>query len=444
MRTLCSSAIAIERCVSVSRDAVELAMRDLPAGRLRVGFSGGMDSTVLLHAALRHLEKAGGKARLTAHHLNHGLIPSAEEMALHCRSIAQGLGVAFECDDIEVSETGNMEAGARKARYARWGEVLASDETLLLAHHADDQAETLLMRLMRGAPAALLRAMPRERTHAKGRLLRPLLLLPRAHLREYADAHDLTWFEDPSNQDATRDRNFIRHQVLPALVNRWPDAVRSMSRSMTSLEAELQGREALIASGAEAARVDEHSLSVEHLLALPEALRTPVLRRSLADMGVHAISDAHLKAMLMRLTHERFGEFSFGSDLKLARFDGRLVLRQTSEVKINVYYQWRFFDPLHLSYGELRAEPNAMKRGACLDQGIEACRVRFRAGGERLRVRGSSKKVSRLLQEACVPPWQRTRWPLICLGDDLVSVAGIAVDDAFAKDEGWLIEWSPR
>lgn len=425
-------------------DAIEAAMRALPPGRLRIGFSGGMDSTVLLHAALRQLERAGEQARLTAHHLNHGLIADANSMALHCQRVARDLGVSFECDSLAVPDTGNLEASARRVRYARWGEVLVPGETLLLAHHADDQAETLIMRLMRGAPVGLLAAMPRERAHAEGRLLRPLLHLPRAHLKDYADAHDLTWFEDPSNQDASRDRNYIRHEVLPALVSRWPGAVRSISRSLGTLHAELARYETVISSCAEKIRAGERSLSVERLLSLPEALRAPALRRALAIDGVHSVSEAHLGEVLARLTSERFGEFSFGKYARLARFDGRLVLRLDAESDIEPRYPWLLREALRLPHGELRAEANAAKRGKCLDGRIERLEIRLRAGGERLRVRGRAKKVSRLFQEAAVPPWQRARWPLLYAHDDLVSVAGIAVDDAFAKDEGWLVAWLPR
>ena len=330
-----------------------------------------------------------------------------------------------------------MEAGARRARYARWGEVLAPGETLLLAHHADDQAETLLMRLMRGAPVELLRAMPRERAHAEGRLLRPLLHLPRERLKDYAAAHGLKWFEDPSNQDRTRDRNFIRHQVLPVLAQRWPDAVRSIARSAESLQAEFAAYDAFVSRSAEKVRVDEFSLSIKQLLALPEALRGKALRRSLASMGVHAISQGHLQEMLTRFASGRPGEFLLGSEMKLAQFGGKLVLRPRSQVDIEPDYAWQLADALRLPHGELRAEAKAARRRACIGQDFEQLEIRFRMGGERLRVSGVGKKVSRLFQEAAVPPWQRERWPLLYAGDDLVSVAGIAIDDAFVKDEGW-------
>ncbi len=422
---------------------VAAAMRTLPEGRLRVGFSGGMDSTVLLHAAARTLEKAGEKQRLTAHHLNHSLILEAGDMASHCRNVAREFGVSFECDDIEVLQQGNMEAGARRARYARWGEVLAPGETLLLAHHADDQAETLLMRLMRGAPVELLRAMPVRRAHAKGRLLRPLLHMPRECLKEYAEAHGLKWFEDPSNQDTARDRNFIRHKVLPVLAHRWPDAVRSIVRATESLHAEFVAYDALIARSAKKIRVDEFSLSIKQLIALPEVVRATVLRRSLESIGIHAISQPHLQEMLTRFAGDHSGDFLLGSDKRLTQFGDKLVLRSSSKVGIESCYAWQLGDALCLPHGELRAKTNAAARRACIGQDLEQLEIRFRMGGERLRVNGMGKKVSRLFQEAAVPPWQRAHWPLLYVEDELVSVAGIAVDDAFVKDEGWLIEWSP-
>ena len=423
--------------------SVEEAAGCLPRGKLRVAFSGGMDSTVLLHAAARHLQEAGELARLTAHHLDHGLIAASKGMAAHCRRVADALGVDFACDRLQVSVEGNREANARDARYARFEEALAPGETLLLAHHANDQAETLLMRLMRGSGGALLRGMPRERALAKGRLLRPFLHLPRRQLEAYARARRLTWFEDPSNRDLAHDRNYIRHQVLPRLTSRWPQAVGSISRACSAFDKEFAGLDAFALRAAEEVLMDENSLSVEALLALPESVQALVLRRALECMGLLSLSQAHLEEILSQASApgDRLPEFALRPDLRLARFDGKLVLRRMHETSPARAYAWPLHEDLCLPQGRLVAKCNHAEQGACVAQGLTNLEVRFRRGGERLRVRGVSKKVSRVFQESSVPPWQRAGWPLLYAGDALVCVAGIAVDDAFAEDEGWRIEW---
>ena len=430
-------------------EALKEALRDLPGKSLRVGFSGGLDSTVLLHATARQLGKDDALARLTAHHIDHGLVVESGDMALHCRGFAKELGVRFACDRLKVPAKGNEEANARDARYACWRETLVAGETLLLAHHADDQAETLLMHLMRGAGGALLQGMPRTRDLASGRLLRPFLHLPRSVLRAYAETHGLTWYEDSSNQDLARNRNFIRHKVLPVLKTRWPQAVESIAQTSLRLDAEFSGFDALLAEHLNKVVLDETRLSINDLLALPPAAQGPALRRALKLLGVHSVSAAHIQEMLARISSRAQGpfEFAFGSGLKLTRFRDALVLRKDpkpGDVNLKPSHAWQLHEELRLPHGELVAEARASKGGACLDQTYGELEVRLSVGGERLRLRGMTKKVSRVFQESSVPPWQRASWPLLYSDGRLLAVAGIAVDDAFACDEGWLIEWRPK
>lgn len=424
---------------------VSQAVDQLPRGKLRVAYSGGLDSTVLLHATAEHLRERGELKRLTAHHLNHGLVAESEVWAEHCRVFAAELNVSFQCDRLTIPSRGNMEQLAREARYAEWAEVLCEDETLLLAHHARDQAETLLMRLMRGAGGELLRGMPRRRAFAKGQLLRPFLRLPHEAIEAYAEAHGLEWCEDPSNQELGRDRNFIRHEVLPVFSRRWPEAQASIALSSATLERDQRRFDVLLAESVERVLKGGEGVSVDSLLSLPEAAQIPVLRRALSRMGVHSLSEARLEEVLRQLAlgADRNLDFSLGGGQRLGRYAGRLVMHRELPSELPQLDEWELSENKHLGHGQLSALANAKSKAGCLSQEVRQVQVRYKKGGERMRVRGMTRKVSRLLQEASVAPWLRGGWPLLYLDDKLVALPGVAIDDAFVCDRGWEIQWSP-
>jgi tRNA(Ile)-lysidine synthetase-like protein len=207
------------------------------AGRLYVGFSGGLDSTVLLHA-LVHARAKHWRGRTVALHANHGLHASAQDWQRHCDACCRGLDVPLRSSELAIEVLGaGTEAAARTARYAWFDQHLEHGDLLLLAHHQDDQAETLLLRLLRGAGPEGLAGMPAQRDIGAGRLLRPLLSLPRQVLEDYARLHALEWVEDPSNASSDYDRNFLRREVLPLLEKRWPGYRRTFSRAATQLTA---------------------------------------------------------------------------------------------------------------------------------------------------------------------------------------------------------------
>lgn len=420
------------------------ALDALPSGKLRLAYSGGMDSTVLLHSLAGRLRTEPG--RLTAHHLHHGIMPDATAWAAHCRQVAQDLGVGFACDRLDVPRQGNIEAAARDARYRLWEEVLDRDETLLLAHHADDQAETMLMRLMRGAPGELLAGMPRARPLGRGRLVRPFLFLPRSLLADYAKAHALDWCEDPSNTDLARDRNFIRHRVVPLLKQRWPDMAMSLASSGASLSREFELLDGLLEAPLGEVLCPHEGISIEALLALPPLVRLWVLRRALGVLGAHSLSETHLREILRQLQapSDRMPSFALGKGVSLVRFADTLTLRKEQALERGAQHDWSLDAPLQLAQGRLSAQSAVSKRGVCLSPDYADVQVRFAIGGERLRVRGMTKKVSRLLQEARVSPWLREGWPLLYSDGMLLGVAGVAVDDSVASDHGWLIHWSPE
>jgi tRNA(Ile)-lysidine synthase len=205
----------------------------------RIAFSGGLDSTVLLHL-LAHLAKTQSLPALSAIHVHHGLQVAADAWPQHCQSVCDALGIALQIVRVKVQAGASLEQAAREARYAAFGDVTLADDLLLTGQHRDDQAETLLFRLLRGAGVRGLSGMPIQRPMGQGRLVRPLLDVTRAELEAYAKAHQLSWIEDPSNQDRQFSRNYLRHQVMPLLTSRWPQAQASMARSAAHLR-EAQG-----------------------------------------------------------------------------------------------------------------------------------------------------------------------------------------------------------
>ncbi len=379
------------------------------AGDIAVGYSGGLDSTVLLHAAAMRFPAAS----LRALHINHGLQPESRAWQRHCERVAGALGVAIEVFRVTV-EAGNVEARARRARYAAWRETLRPSEQLLLAHHANDQAETVLWRLFTArAPVG----MPKERTLGAGRLVRPFLHLRRSQLVDYAKAYDLPWVDDPTNADTRRDRNFIRHEIMPRIEARFPGAVDAFSAFAPG---------ALVASQA--------SLPISGLTAESARawLRAGVSDRRIEDIlrQAHAAADAN---PVVRLpggdTVRRYGDRLYRvSSLPLRD------IRKSENSRIEVARAEQ------LPHGTI-----GWRRGTMGLRGGMGLTVRYRAGAERIKPlgRGVTKRVKTLFQEHRIPPWQRDGWPLLFTGDTLVAIPGIAVDEGFAEQVGWCPEWTP-
>ena len=212
-------AFLTEKSVAATGDAVA------------VGFSGGLDSTVLLHALLTLKQQR--RFSIRALHVDHGIHPQSDRWSEHCAAICREWGVDLAIGRVQLADgaPGGLESAARLARYGWFKRTLEDSEVLFLAHHADDQLETLLYRLMRGAGPVGLRAMADDRLHQGTRILRPMLKFPRADLMQYAVEHGLRWQEDPANDDLAFDRVYLRRKVLPLLVDRWPSAPRQAHRS---------------------------------------------------------------------------------------------------------------------------------------------------------------------------------------------------------------------
>lgn len=375
---------------------------------------------------------------LRAVHINHGLQSVAADWALHCQAVCAQLGIPLTVIAVvcKVGPGESLEEAARTARYRAFEQVLQSDEALLLAHHQDDQAETVLLRLLRGAGVHGLAAMPPSRPLGRGRLLRPLLDVPAAAVAEYAKAQGLRWVEDPSNASDRFDRNFLRNRLLPLLAERWPGYAGPLARAAGHAAEAAELADALAAQDLEQC-ADGSALDLDALRALPEPRQRNLLRLWLRRQRLRAPDASRLQAGLQALLEagpDRAPVLEWDG-VRLRRYRNRLLLdTATPPLEPQI---WDLQRPLPLPDGELRVEPAF---GAGLRQALRGrhVEVRFRTGGERCRPAGSRhrRSLKKLLQEHGMPPWERQRLPLIYIDGELAAVADLWVCEGFQATPG--------
>lgn len=396
-------------------EALCAPVRQLPlAPRLRVALSGGMDSVLLLHVAATLHADSG---RLSAIHVNHQLQPNADRTEQFCQQLCSELGVPLDVRRVvingrEGSASGGVEEAARTARYNVFEEVLTSGELLLMAHHGDDQAETVLFRLLRGTGVAGLGGMPRSRSLGDGMLYRPLLGFSRSELEAWAVAKGVNWVEDPSNTDERFDRNFLRQSIMPLLKTRWPSLVNRVAHSARSCREgdELAGKLAEIRF--QQCATDQGGLSVDalgQLVAVEQKnlIRWWIIRNrytppSIADWP-QVIED------LVRAPADREPELR-GNGYVVRRYQGNLYL--VGEPTALPSVKLTLLPGQERVWGEWRLRLVAV---ANPEMPVPDIRISTRAGGERLRPvpGGPSKSLKNWLQEENIPPWERARLPLL-------------------------------
>lgn len=422
------------------------------APRLTVGYSGGMDSHVLLHL-LATRRAAWPERTVRAIHVDHGLQSASAAWSEHCARVCRELAVPFSALAISVQPAPgeSPEAAARRARYAALAAEIGPDAALVTAHHRDDQAETLLLQLLRGAGPHGLAAMPARARLGAGWLLRPLLEIDRSELLAYAQDQGLRWVEDASNADTSYDRNYLRHRILPALRQRWPAATRTLARSArwcAETAAWLdQAAEADLVSVAAGAG----GLCIPALRDLDEARQRNVLRHWLRRRGLPVPDSRQLDHILrdgLSAARDRQPCVRWpGGEIR--RYRDRLYAMPPRALHASkAVFHWRpvggGYPPLPLpGVGHLRLEraSGAGLRAALVDPA--GLTVRFRQGGEWFHPTGRrhGQELKKLLQDAAVPPWERDRLPLLYQGSALVAVIGlgIAVEAAASAGEtGWL------
>jgi tRNA(Ile)-lysidine synthase len=404
----------------------------LPSGAIAVAYSGGLDSTVLLHALAS--VPAARERGLRALHVDHRLHPDSPAWAARCAGFATGLGVPCETLAIgEILAAGKgIEGAARMARYDALAGRMRDGDILATAQHADDQAETVLLKLLRGAGPEGLGGMRALRRFGPGHLWRPLLEVPRARLREYAIDHGLRWIEDPSNADTRLRRNYLRTEILPRLAGRWPAAAVAIAHSANwaRAAADFIGEEAGLAlarvRGADAATLDWRGW-----LALPAALRDPVLRQWLRALGLDEPAHFHVAELERQLQAGAERALCVRwDDCEVRRYrDGLYAMRPLPPIADGWSAAWSGVALDLPDGGSLVWRGDSGETSIAVDAGLQ---VSYRRGGERIKPAGAAhtRELRLLLQESGIPPWQRDRIPLVAASGALIAVGDLFLSDA--------------
>ncbi len=430
------------------------------AGRWCVAYSGGPDSTVLLHLMHQWCTEHPDKAPdLVAIHVNHGMQAEADSWQAHCEAQCNALGVSFIVSRAVVESAGQgAEAAARAARYTVFESEIRADDVLFMGHHLDDQVETYFLRLLRGSGLSGLSAMPEQRSLGGGKLIRPLLAFTREQLQYYLVSQNLSAIDDPSNLDTSIDRNYLRQQVLPLLGERW-SAYRttvaraaqhaSISQSVIDECLPVPGTifsvlddPGLEYSGLASVSVDAAMIKLRGWLrargcAMPDQQLLHEFVRQLREAGPGASPRMNCSSYVLQRYQNRvylLPEFSRDGDF----FQSPVALVPGAPSDIN-------------GVGRLSLEP-VSDIGLCLSDGDEL-QMRWRQGGERCRPRGRpyNQRLKKLLQEFAVPPWWRERVPLLYLGDELLAVGGLWLCESSRLSLGsssdgplWQLRWERK
>lgn len=428
-----------------------------PVSLLKVAYSGGLDSHVLLHALAA--VRAQMPIRLGAVHIDHGLHPQSAAWTDHCARVCRELAVPMQSKRVAVTTTAEdgLEAAARRARYAAFATMLAPGEYLVTAQHRDDQAETVLLQLLRGAGVAGLAAMPDRTKFGGGELLRPLLDYSRRSLEEYARRNGLAWIDDPSNQDLRLRRNYLRAEILPRLAQSWPETPRMLARTAEHMaEADV-----LLSEIAEADRVrcerpgvsaHRNALSVTELRKL-----TPPRQRNLVRHWLHQQHYAmpriqQLEEILRCIAGDSRSGHSCvcWEGVEVWRYRDALVAvpaRALPDPQLDV--AWNTDEPILVpGVGKLGIEPVSVLGLAYRRLPQTGLRIRLRRGGETVNLPGRDHHhaVKKLLQAAGIPPWERARLPMFYADTELVAVADRWVSAEYAAqpgEPGFAIVWQP-
>ncbi len=451
-RTIVPSQSSIHRVHQAYKVSLEQAIEQLAPQRLVVAFSGGMDSSVLLDVAIA----MRGDLPLVAVHINHQLSPNASVWARHCTAHAAAYGIQCHQFEVEVRAQGEgVEASARQARYQVFEKFLQAGDLLLQGHHADDQVETFLQRLMRGAGLRGLAGIPVSRVLGRGHLWRPLLSLSRDQFSDYAQTRGLTWILDESNACTDFDRNYLRHEVVPALRARWPE-VSARVTATTQLCADAEALLSAVADEDLATLACERThfgqrLRLQGFTALSAARQIGVLRHWCRLLALDIPARAHWHEVQAQLVDagraDSLACVRWGN-AELRRYQGWLYLLSQQHAQVDPT-AIKGFNGLSVELPDAAAVTLKQQQkgpGRLKAYAIDELSLRWRQGGERCRPvwRQRSQTLKKLFQEVALEPWLRDRVPLVYRGEELVAVGDLWVcagHDAPDGELGYQINW---
>lgn len=420
-----------------------------------MAYSGGLDSLVLLHA-MAQLRLGLSGIELHALHVDHKLQSVSAQWLQHCEAVCAALQIPCRCLTINAQAMPgeSPEAAARHARYQAMATVIEAGDCLLTAHHQDDQAETLLLQLLRGAGFHGLAAMPSCIAFGKGLHARPLLAFSRAELREYAERHALAWIEDSSNLNTDFERNYLRQAIMPRLRERWPAMARTLSRSAGHAADAAYLLDVLAERDIHAVqKTQQNTLSVNRLRGLEKARQCNALRAWIRQQDLPLPSTVHIERIISDVilaAHDSTPCVRWpGAELRRYR-DDLHIMPPLPAHDVSQVFTWEMHNPLTLAdQTQLCAMPTPGAGIKATSTDTPTVTVQFRQGGERCRPVGRhhTHELKKLFQEQAIPPWQRDRIPLIYVDGQLAAVADLWVCDPFhvADDDlGLVIQWQKR
>jgi tRNA(Ile)-lysidine synthase len=408
--------------------------------RLVVAYSGGLDSMVLLHGLVT-LRDAGLENRpILAVHVNHQLSDNSDQWQQHCETVCQHFSVPLQVSKVVIQLAGKgLENAAREQRYQVFEGIMQPGDGLMLAHHQDDQAETLLLRLMRGAGPKGLAAMTPERSFGHGILLRPLLTLPRSALEAWASHHQLAWVEDESNHSLDFDRNYLRHEIMPLLQQRWPNfSARWQQAAELCREAD---REIEATASQDLSQVDLRSerwgwsVNTVDLDTWSDFRRGNLLRCLLQKLKLSAPDKSHLQQVEQQIfsAYEDASSDVCWGNVSIRRFRQRMYILPLTQALQAPHrgLQWDGQQSLEWKGGQLMCWP-VESGGLYWPQGM-VVDVGVRQGGERCKPAGKvhSQKLKKLLLEFELEAWLRDVVPILRYNGAIVAVGDLWICDEF-------------
>lgn len=415
-------------------------------GPLTLGYSGGLDSTVLLAALLQ----AGGQPRLTAVHVHHGLQPLANTWLAYCELRARQQGVRFQAVKLALPGTHNIEQRARRARRAALLQHTSAHGALLLAHHQNDQAETLLLQLLRGAGPQGLGAMAECSDYEGHTLVRPLLAFSRAQLKAVARHWQLDWVEDPTNQELAADRNYLRQRIVPAVAERWPQVVPTLARN-----AELQRDAAALQE--EVAKADYHALvqsdggiCLQGFSQLSQLRQRNLLYRWVLARGWLPPSQAVFARVWQELLPARADAQPrvAWAEGCWCRFRQRLYLLSAAQLAATTEATTvPLVDGARYTWGAgvlSVAKGVSSGHGAALPLHWASITLAPVPLGAKVPCQGMAREVREVWRSQGLPVWRRQQAPAWLHQQQLVGAYGVGVSDALRPAKGepaWLLHW---
>ncbi|MDW2643918.1 tRNA lysidine(34) synthetase TilS [Citrobacter sp. HN-141] len=418
----------------------------LNTNAILVAFSGGLDSTVLLHQLVlwRALHP---DVAIRAIHIHHGLSPHADSWVQHCESVCAQWQVPLVVERVHLEDDGlGIEAQARRARYQAFAQTLLPGEVLMTAQHLDDQCETFLLALKRGSGPAGLSAMGENSPFAGTQLIRPLLAQTREALETWARQHELRWIEDESNQDDAYDRNFLRLRVTPLLQQRWPHFAQATARSAALCAEQESLLDELLASDLANCVTAQGTLLLGPLMTMSTVRRAALLRRWLAGLNAPMPSRDALERIWQQVALAREDAspcFRLG-EYDVRRYQSQLWWVKSVNGQSESVIPWSCWQtPLALpaGLGEVQLIATGELRMPRADEPVS---IRFKAPGLLHIVgRNGGRKLKKIWQEQGIPPWRRDTTPLLFYGDTLIAAAGVFVtrEGAAVDEEGVSLMW---